>query len=451
VRFPRSLRASTEALVLGVSFPVVAVHPTYAPGLSVALGSANVTVETGDVAMVAVVVAMIAAARRLGIGPIRKAWGVLAPAGLLVSVLLLATALGPQLTAGYPLSTTAVSAAKFFEYALLALAVPLIVRTGEDAKLVIAFVVATGLAATTWGVLQIIGLVSNFDRVPAGRRMPSFTGYHDLAILSGLTLAVAIGAIALGHPRPLRSFVWLAACSGVVGMMIASALSAVLALMIGIGFAVLLMVLKRVVTRARLAALAAIAVTLLAGSALMRSGDAADFVGFLGSSSSAGSTSAGVESYSQRTVLSYIGLRIFLDHPVTGVGWQGSELFSNVAPYLGDVRRRFPDVTDKALPSAEHPWGVQNAYVQAAADMGVAGFVLIVWLALAAVVRPARATLSRGRAASLALAVTIGAIVCAFEWAALGLVAGGPATAFIWFTIGSAVAVGSREPEQRPA
>jgi O-antigen ligase len=371
------------------------------------------------------------------------------PAGLLVAILLLATAFGPHLTAGYPFAAKAVSAAKFFEYALLALAVPLIVRTGEDAKLIVSFVVATGLAATTWGVLQIIGLVSNFDDVPAGRRMPSFTGYHDLAILSGLTLAVAIGAIALGHPRSLRSSVWLAACSGVVGMVIASALSAVLALMVGVAFAVLAMVRRRVVTRGSLAALTAIALTLLAGSALMRSGDAADFIGFLGSNAT--SSAGGVESYSQRTVLSYIGLRIFLDHPATGVGWQGSELFQNASPYLGDVRKRFPDVTDEALPSAEHPWGVQNAYVQAAADMGVAGFVLIVWLVLAVVVRPARATLSRHRAAALALAVTIGAVVCAFEWAALGLVAGGPATAFIWFTVGSAVAVGNRAPERLPA
>ena len=425
--------------MLAVAFPVLAVHPASAPGVTVTLGSASVTVDTGDLAMLAVVVAMLVAARRLGFGPLRGAWPILIPAGLLVLAVLIATALGPHLSEGYSLATKAVSAAKFLEYALLALAVPLIVRTAEDVKLVATFVVATSLAATTWGVLQIIGLVSNFDDVPAGRRMPSFAGYHDFAILSGLSLSIAIGAIAIGHPRSLRPSVWLAAVSGVVGMVIAGALSAVLAVLLGIGFAFLAMVVKRVVTRGSVAALAAVALTLLAGSAVMRSGDAADFIGFLGSDAT--ESSGGVESYSQRTVLSYIGLRIFLDHPATGVGWQGSELFVNAAPHLDDVRERFPDVTDEALPSAEHPWGVQNAYVQAAADMGVGGLVAIVWLVLAAIVRPARVALSRSPAAAVALAVTVGALVCAFEWAALGLVAGGPATAFIWFTIGSAVAV----------
>ena len=78
---------------------------------------------------------------------------------------------------------------------------------------------------------------------------------------------------------------------------------------------------------------------------------------------------------------------------------------------------------------------------------------LIVWLVLATLVRAGRAALSRSEAAALGLAVTIGALVCALEWAALGLVAGGPATAFIWFTIGSAVAVGGRAhpaPAVRP-
>ena len=169
------------------------------------VGSASVTIDTADLALLAVAVAMLAAARRRGLGPVREARLVLAPAGLLVLAVVTATAFGPRLSDGYPLAEKAVSAAKFAEYALLALAVPLIVRRAEDALAVAGLVVVAGLAASTWGVLQIIGLVSNFDDVPAGRRMPSFLGYHDFAVLSGLTLALALGAIALGHPRYLRA------------------------------------------------------------------------------------------------------------------------------------------------------------------------------------------------------------------------------------------------------
>ena len=79
----------------------------------------------------------------------------------------------------------------------------------------------------------------------------------------------------------------------------------------------------------------------LAGSLVLRGGDIADFIGFLGSQDT---RSTQVETYSQRTVLIYIGVRIFRDHPLTGVGWQGSELPSSFEPYLGDARRRFPDV-----------------------------------------------------------------------------------------------------------
>ena len=443
------LRATWEAVILAAAVPVLAVNPAYAPGISLSFGGASLSIETGDVAMLAVALATLAVARREGWAPLRNAGMVLVPAGLLVLSVILATLFGPQLTEGYPLAAKIVSAAKFLEYAVLVVAVPVIVRGAADAKAVAASVVATGVAATGWATLQLVGFLPNFDNVPAGRRMPAFAGYHDFAILSGLTLAVAVGAVALGHPRSSRPFVWLAASAGVVGIVIAGALSAVLALLLGIAFAIGVMFVRKVATSARVAALVAIAVIVLTGSGIMRSGDAADFIGFLDPSSE--TTQTGVETYSQRTVLSYIGLRIFLDHPFGGVGWQASELPVNVEPFLADVRRRFPDVTEEALPSAAHPWGVQNAYIQAAADMGVAGLVFIVWLALAAIIRSGRATLSRQATVALALPVTVASLVCVFEWAALGLVAGGPATALIWFTFGSAVAVGGAMSFERPA
>ena len=105
------------------------------------------------------------------------------------------------------------------------------------------------------------------------------------------------------------------------------------------------------------------------------------------SSGDASDASGNIQTYSQRTVLAYIGLEIFLAHPLTGVGWQASELPVNFEPHLDAARRRFPDVAEQALPSDEHRWGVQNAYVQAAADLGILG--------LARAARDARAALLR--------------------------------------------------------
>ena len=81
----------------------------------------------------------------------------------------------------------------------------------------------------------------------------------------------------------------------------------------------------------------------------------------------------GVESYAHRTLLAYIGGRIWLDHPVTGVGWQASSEQWAYGPYLDDARERFPNEPDQAFPAPEHPWGIQLLYLQVAADLGIAG------------------------------------------------------------------------------
>ena len=118
----------------------------------------------------------------------------------------------------------------------------------------------------------------------------------------------------------------------------------------------------------------------------MRSSDVSQFLKFLGIRPGASQASLGGSSYSQRTVLAYFGLRIAAHRPVFGVGWQESAYEDAYRPYLaGRAPRRFPDVAPLAFPSPQHRWGVQNLYVQAAADMGVVGLAA---LARAARLRP---------------------------------------------------------------
>lgn len=347
--------------------------------------------------------------------------------------------LGPTLTDGYPLAHSLVSAAKFMEYGVLVVAVPLIVRRRGDALAVAIALTAVAAAASIGGALQIIGLLGNLDNVPAGRRMPSFLGYHDFSALSGMVLGLAIAVIASGNWARLRTLAAVAAAAGAVGIIISGALATMLATLLGGAVALVYMIVRETLSLRRAFAVAGLLLVVLAGSLTLRAGDVSNYIGFLDRSETA---SANIETYSQRTLLAYIGWEIFRAHPLTGVGWQASELPANFGPHLPAARRRFPDLPAQAFPSDVHRWGVQNAYVQAAADMGIVGALLLVAALgsafLRAGLRGIRGTAPpEPLAPGLAIAILVGAAV----WAALGLVPGVPATALLWLAIGGAVAL----------
>lgn len=425
--------------MLAAAVPLLCLHERYNPDVALGLGSTDVSVAVSDVAVLVVLAVAARLAARDGLGGLRDGRIVLAATVALLTCVVLFALLGPALSEGYPFATKAVSAMKFVEYGLLAAAVPLIVKGPNDALALAWGIVATTAAAAAVGVLQIIGLIGNLDNVPAGRRMPSFLGYHDFAALAGVSLALAIAVVAVGQVRSARTLWWTATLTGAVGVVIAGAIATVGALVLAASLAIVSMAARKTLTLRRTLALGAIVGLVLTGTLALRSGDIADFVGFLGSQQE---ESGRIETYSQRTVLSYIGLRIFVDHPLTGVGWQGSELPSAFEPYLADARARFPDVSAEALPSPEHRWGVQNAYVQAAADMGVIGLAALLAVVVSALLRAVRRALARSAVSGpQALAVAAGLLVCAAEWAALGLVPGVPATALMWLLVGCSVAL----------
>src|SRR5205814_766767 len=64
---------------------------------------------------------------------------------------------------------------------------------------------------------------------------------------------------------------------------------------------------------------------------------------------------------------------------VGGAGWQASNEPATVDPVLPVAHAKFRNLPPLAFPTREHEWGVQNAYVQTAADLGVVGVVL--WFA----------------------------------------------------------------------
>jgi hypothetical protein len=237
--------------------------------------------------------------------------------------------------------------------------------------------------------------------------------------------------VALGDGRPAgRRWSLVALATGALGVMLSGAMTAVLGLWLAI-VAVLLGARAVGALRARRAlALAGVAVLVTAGTATMRADTIERFAEFLGIRDRVADT--GVESYAHRTLLAYIGGRIWLDRPVTGVGWQASGEEWAYGPFLEDARARFPNEADQAFPSPEHPWGIQMLYLQIAADLGIAGIAVLLGLAAAGVTAGIR-----GLRSSPAALVGLGWLcVAAGVWTGIGLVAGLPLEALTWIAFG---------------
>ena len=146
-----------------------------------------------------------AAGVRLGFAPLRRGPRDL---GVLGGVRSAFVARGARRSArrstdGYPLADNLVTAAKFAEYALLALAAPLLLRTREELTRCSSCSSRGAPPRRVGALLQFLGVLNEFEGRRPGQREPSFLGIHDLAALSGATLAVGLLALALGERKRL--------------------------------------------------------------------------------------------------------------------------------------------------------------------------------------------------------------------------------------------------------
>jgi O-antigen ligase len=427
------------AWVVAGALPLLLLHARYAPEATLALGSAEVDVTLADAAIAAVVAAAAWAWRS---DPGRRALGARLPwaAAAALAGLALAGALwGPAVTDGYPFAESLVSALKFLEYALLAPAAAVLVRSRRDVQVVAWALALWAAAAALVALLQFVGLLGDLDDTPAWRRKPSFLGYHDFAALAGAALVLAVVLLAFERRSRLAA---AAAAAGALGLALAGSVAAAGGVVVAT-LAVLAAAHRAgALARPRAALAAGLVAVAVAGTAAVRSGDVGDYLRFVDERRE---RSGEIETYSHRTVLAYIGVRIAADHPLLGTGWQGSALPASFEPYLDDARARYPTVSAESFPSEGRRWGVQNAYVQAAADLGLAGPALLL-LTLGAGI-----AIGLGRAARGGTAPALGAallLVAAAELAALGLVPGVPIWALAWLGLGLAVA--SAPVRERP-
>lgn len=426
------------AMVLAASIPFLFMHERFQPSYGVIAGTTTVDVRLADVAILAVVLAALVAGIREGFDPLRAGRLLWISGGLLLAWLAFET-LRPASVHDAAFDDHVVSALKLGEYATLALAVPLLIRRMQDLTILLWALVVWSALAVVVALLQLFGL-DIFAASSSGSRSPSFLGRHDFASLSALAISFGIACLLASRMRRERFRLFsLALAGGVLGLVLAGSVTAVAGLAVGAIFAWAGARRRFSPSGRELLAVVAVVGVVAAGVFFVRSPTIDDFLGFLGVRHA---QATGIQSYSQRTVLAYIGLRIFEDRPFIGAGWQRSSRPDVFEPYLADAHKRFPDVVAAAFPSPEHLWGVQNLYVQMLADAGIVGLVLLLGVGGAGLVLAGRTATH----ASTAWAVGVGLLVlCALltlagTWASLGIVPGIPLQAATCLVLGLAAA-----------
>jgi O-antigen ligase len=428
-------RPSVAAVVLAAAVPFIFLHARYQPSVDVG----SVAIDLTDVAIAAATIAALVAGARQGLAPLRRAVVIWIPFILFLTWLVISMGWARHFDPSYSLSSHLASALKFLEYAALAPVVPLAVRTEVDRRTLFWAIALWSAFLSLIALLQFLGVVNEFEGRRPLQREPSYVGVHDLGALSAAALSLALVAVLVPTRRGLA---WLAGIAGAAGMVLAAALDSV-----GGAFAAALTVLALVRVRARpalrqAATLFVIVAVVAFGAVTLRSSSVTAFLRFLGVRSQNEQTATHVQSYAHRTLLGYIGVRIWLTHPITGVGWQESMEPAAFERFLADAHKRFPDEPPAAFPSRQNRWGVQNGIIQALADVGVVGLALLLATVSGAFLVACRVA-ARGRAELVAPAL----VTCAWLWVAFAVFTGSgilPALSdngLLWLAVGLAAAL----------
>ena len=441
--FGSRVTASPAALALALAIPFVFLHPVYQRSVTVSGATANFS----DFAILAATVAALVDGLRNGFGPLRANRVVWASLVLFCVLILASLGWARHADPSYALKDHMTSAFKFIEYAFLAAAAALVLRRDGDRRVFFGVLLLWSVFLSAVAVLQFLGVLHQFKGHRPEQREPSYIGFHDLGAFSGAALAAGFASILLGLHRRVG---WVAVAAGSLGIAIAAALDAVGGMALTAVAAAALVLRRGRVAWSRLATVAVICVLVAVGAVSLRSAAIKDFLRFLGIAPATKAETRDIQTYAQRTVLAYIGLQIFVHHPVLGVGWQESELPHSFEPYLAKARARFPKAAPQSFPSRSQLWGVQNGVVQTLSDLGIVGGLVLATLVLATLRLLVRVA-ARGPPELLwwSLADTGFLIFALAVFTGSGLLPGLPVDALLWLSIGIAVSLHNSLPEER--
>jgi hypothetical protein len=437
------VKAAPAALVLALAIPFIFLHPVYQRSVTVS----DVTANFSDFAILAVVVAAIVDGVRHGFEPLRGNRSVWVPLAAFCLLILASLGWAHHADPEYGLKSHLISATKFVEYALLAPAAAVALRRDRDRRVFLWMLLLWSAFLSAVAVLQFLGVLHQFKGHRPEQREPSYIGFHDLGAFSGAALAAGFASILLGLHRRLGR---IAVLSGSLGIAIAAALDSVGGMTLTAVATAALARRRAPVARSRLLSVAAICVVVAVGAVSLRSTAIKDFLRFLGVSPATKEQTRDIQTYAQRTVLSYIGLQIFIHHPVLGVGWQESSLPHSFEPHLAKARARFPKAAPQSFPSRAQEWGVQNGIVQTLADLGIVGGLVLAALVVATLMLFVRVA-ARGPPELVwwSLAGTGSLIFALAVFTGSGLLPAIPVDALLWLSIGIAVSLHNSLPEHR--
>jgi O-antigen ligase len=265
------------------------------------------------------------------------------------------------------LSVAFVSWARLLETAALGFLAASLLRTRRDVTVVLGALALAGVIAVG---LALAGGTGQANAGPLGVRGGGYVNPDTLGLVAGVLILMGLfGALgpALLHRVPLA--IW-----GVIGVVQAQSVGAIVGVSVALVLGLAFMVAgnRRVVARQALRAAIALAVGVAVAygvAALIRPGN-------LPTSQHFKDSSAG-----QRTVLGAAGLDIAERNPLLGVGWRRSEEpeIIGAAPLNARLRAQFPDTRADFFPDVT-PASVHNAYIQVAADAGLIGIALLVFV-----------------------------------------------------------------------
>jgi hypothetical protein len=426
--FPRSAeRRRLLLLLLGVT-ALGLVRSISQPSVHLRVGGSTAAVVPADVAFLLYAIALVVWERAPLVAAAKRQ-----PLLVVASAAFAAWLLG---TAAFNGTTPLISAVKLLEPAVVGLGM-LIVLDKEDAL----GAVVDGILAVTV-VADLVGL---YDYVAhGGGRVDSFLGTHDFAALATLPMLVVIAGL-FAPSRWGRRTQWLAGVAAWLGLALTVALASLIGLYLGVIAVFFLAWRHRRLSLRPVAATLAIVVAVTITTLSLRHNDLGFIYKFVGKKE----TSHGQfeSSWSQRLIYTYVGGRVFLDHPLVGTGWWGEVPPSEFARYVPAARRRFSDNPPRYFPPVDKPLIPQQTYDQVLYELGLVGGVLF----LATIVSAGRAAAAGAarsaetRALDYVPALWFAALIGALTGEAL--FGGSPLATLLWLTLGLAA---YRRPVRTP-